>query len=249
MPARPSQPVSGGVEPAAHHGGDLLAAERLFPDAPKPWIDLSTGISPFAYPIPPIAEDAWARLPQRRDLDALLAAAAQAYGARPGQVVAGAGTQPLMAAIVRLLPPDDVAIVGPTYAEHGRLCRQAGHSVVEVATCDEAAEAARLVILVNPNNPTGEMTPRRDLLALADRLGERGGLLVVDEAFMDSIDERRIALRLGCRQTADRPALLRQILWSGGVEAWFRDCRCGRCPMARSGCRAVASLRSRDHDR
>jgi cobalamin biosynthetic protein CobC len=28
------------------HGGDLAAARRLFPHAPQPFIDLSTGINP-----------------------------------------------------------------------------------------------------------------------------------------------------------------------------------------------------------
>ena len=34
------------------HGGDLAAARRLFPDAPEPFIDLSTGINPNPYPLP-----------------------------------------------------------------------------------------------------------------------------------------------------------------------------------------------------
>ena len=31
------------------HGGDLDWARRRFPDAPEPWVDLSTGINPIAY--------------------------------------------------------------------------------------------------------------------------------------------------------------------------------------------------------
>src|SRR5688572_265914 len=34
------------------HGGDLDAARRMFPGAPEPFIDLSTGINPFPYPLP-----------------------------------------------------------------------------------------------------------------------------------------------------------------------------------------------------
>ena len=33
------------------HGGSLVQARRLFPGAPEPIIDLSTGINPVAYPI------------------------------------------------------------------------------------------------------------------------------------------------------------------------------------------------------
>jgi cobalamin biosynthetic protein CobC len=48
------------------HGGDLDAARRQFPSAPEPWIDLSTGINPHAYPFLPPAAEAWQRLPPRR---------------------------------------------------------------------------------------------------------------------------------------------------------------------------------------
>jgi len=44
---------------------------------------------------------------------------------------------------------------------------------------------AGLVIVTNPNNPDGRIVGRDDLLALAEDLQPRGGLLVVDEAFMD----------------------------------------------------------------
>ena len=55
-------------EAAVVHGGDLEWARRHFPDAPEPRIDLSTGINPIAYPLPPLAPEVWARLPQRSDL-------------------------------------------------------------------------------------------------------------------------------------------------------------------------------------
>lgn len=45
------------------HGGDLDAARRLFPGAPEPWIDLSTGINPVPYPLPPLIASALHRLP------------------------------------------------------------------------------------------------------------------------------------------------------------------------------------------
>ena len=32
-----------------YHGGRADAAARLYPDAPAPWLDLSTGINPFAW--------------------------------------------------------------------------------------------------------------------------------------------------------------------------------------------------------
>lgn len=167
------------------HGGDLAAARAAFPEAPEPWIDLSTGINPDAYPLPQIGTQAWARLPQADDLHALRAAAARRYGARGAEMLAAApGTQALIGLIPRLVPPARVAVLGPTYAEHAAAWRRAGHEVREVRALAEAA-GAHVVVLVNPDNPTGRIVAADELRRLADTLHRRGGLLLVDEAFAD----------------------------------------------------------------
>src|SRR5262249_56401244 len=42
-----------------------------------------------------------------------------------------------------------------------------------------------LAVIVNPNNPDGRLIPPHVLRRLAETLARRGGLLVIDEAFMD----------------------------------------------------------------
>ena len=69
------------------HGGDLAAARAAFGDQGAPWIDLSTGINPHPWPVPPLAID-WSRLPGEADLDALEAAAAGHFGVAPDHVCA-----------------------------------------------------------------------------------------------------------------------------------------------------------------
>ncbi len=75
-------------------------------------------------------------------------------------------------------------MLGPTYAEHARTAALAGHIVTTVDKVSALA-SADLAIVVNPNNPDGRLVERSLLLDLAARLAARGGLLVVDEAFMD----------------------------------------------------------------
>jgi cobalamin biosynthetic protein CobC len=167
------------------HGGDLGEARRLFPGAPEPFIDLSTGINPYPYPIPPLAPDAFTRLPDAAATHRLAEIAAGAYGAPSGAcVVPAPGTQILLPQVMALVPPGRAAILGFTYAEHARAAALAGHAVIEAREIDELA-AADIAIVVNPNNPDGRVVPRAKLLDLADTLRKRGGLLVVDEAFMD----------------------------------------------------------------
>jgi cobalamin biosynthetic protein CobC len=157
----------------------------MFPDAPEPFIDLSTGINPHSYPLLQLSSDLFARLPEPAALARLVGVAARAYGApSPDHVVAAPGTQILLPLVAGLVPPGRAAVLGPTYAEHLRVAALAGHDAQEVTELGKLAQAD-LAIVVNPNNPDGRIVGRDALLALADRLRSRGGLLVVDEAFAD----------------------------------------------------------------
>jgi cobalamin biosynthesis protein CobC len=177
------------INPVYHapiaHGGDLAAARRLFPNAPEPIIDLSTGINPYPYPFPPIPEHIFTRLPDRAALRGMAAVAARAYGAPSADcVVPAPGIQILLPMIARLVSPGRAAILAPTYAEHVRAAAVAGHAAREVNDIAQLADAA-LAIVVNPNNPDGRIVPKQTLLRVADALSRRGGILVVDEAFAD----------------------------------------------------------------
>src|SRR5579863_2467633 len=86
----------------AYHGGALEVARRLVKRAPEPWIDLSTGINPHAYPLPDLSPEAWSRLPESGALAKLEAAAGRRYGAAPRSVVAGPGSQALIQALSRI---------------------------------------------------------------------------------------------------------------------------------------------------
>ncbi len=99
-------------------------------------------------------------------------------------MVAAPGTQALIQLLPRLHRAETVGILGVTYGEYERVWRATGvlPRIVErfddLATCDVA-------VVVNPNNPDGRLVAPDRLSALACRLAEKGGLLIVDEAFMD----------------------------------------------------------------
>ncbi|WP_119941927.1 threonine-phosphate decarboxylase CobD [Neorhizobium sp. NCHU2750] len=179
------------------HGGNLAKARALFPEAPEPWIDLSTGINPHSYPHSPIPGNVFARLPEPAMLDDLKTVAANAYGAASAaHIAAGPGTQILLPIVASLIGGRKAAVLSPTYAEHARAARLAGFDVTET---DELCrmEQADLAIIVNPNNPTGRMVKRDDLLALASVMRAKGGLLVVDEAFVDVSEAESLAGMVG----------------------------------------------------
>jgi cobalamin biosynthesis protein CobC len=167
------------------HGGDLAAARLMFPDAPEPLVDLSTGINPIPYPVPPLSPDVFARLPEPAAVEALGAIAAAAYAApSSAHVVVAPGVQMLLPLVAALIPPGRAAVLAPTYSEHARAAALAGHAVAETTDLARLADAD-LAVVVNPNNPDGRVVAPDALRALAATLAARGGLLVVDEAFMD----------------------------------------------------------------
>jgi cobalamin biosynthetic protein CobC len=178
----------GAIEPLAH-GGDVAAARRMFPGAPEPFIDLSTGINPHSWPyplpLPALPPEIFARLPDRAGIRQLATIAAKAYRAPSADhVMPAPGTQILLPQVAALVKPGRAAILRTTYTEHGRAAALAGHEATEVSDVSQLRHSD-LAIVVNPNNPDGRIAGRRELLSIADDLRGRNGILVIDEAFAD----------------------------------------------------------------
>ncbi len=184
------------------HGGDLSSATTRFGEPQDGWLDLSTGINPVPYPMTALATEVWQHLPQAAARDALIAAAARFYGApNTDTMVAADGSQTLLQWLPRLLPPGRTAILAPTYGEYAVCWQAAGQTTQFIRDLAEAADAQTLV-LANPNNPDGRRIEPESLLRQADRLAARGGWLIVDGAFADSVPEISLASHAG------RPGLI-----------------------------------------
>jgi cobalamin biosynthetic protein CobC len=169
------------------HGGDLGAAVRRHGGAPEDWLDLSTGISPWPWPVSTLPAAVWQRLPDAAAMATLLDAARRAYLVPPGLgLVAAPGTQALIQWLPRLVAAGRCAVLGPTYGEHAAAWRAAGHAVAEVASFDPVPSDLLYGVTVEPNNPDGRRTPRDRLEAWAAGLRARGGCLVIDAAFADA---------------------------------------------------------------
>lgn len=173
------------------HGGRLRKAALQYGIAQEDWLDLSSGLAPWPWPIPPIPLRAWARLPETDD--GLEQAACDYYGA--AQVLPVPGSQAAIQLLPRLRRAGKVGVLSPCYAEHAEAWRRAGYIVREVLEqeVDFFLDSLDVLVVVNPNNPTGlSLTPQR-LLDWHARLAERGGWLVVDEAFMDNTPHLSLA--------------------------------------------------------
>lgn len=166
------------------HGGRLQRAAQQYGIAVEQWLDLSSGLAPWPWEIPAIPVRAWARLPETDD--GLEAAACTYYGT--GQVLPVPGSQAAIQALPRLRRSGKVGVLSPCYAEHAEAWRRSGHVVREISETevDFFLDSLDVLVVVNPNNPTGRLLPPERLLEWHARLMQRGGWLVVDEAFMDN---------------------------------------------------------------
>jgi cobalamin biosynthetic protein CobC len=173
------------------HGGRLRQAAQQYGIAEEAWLDLSSGLAPWPFAVPDIPLRAWARLPETDD--GLEQAACAYYGV--SQVLPVAGSQAAIQLLPRLRRPGKVGVLSPCYAEHAEAWRRSGYIVREVLEqeVDFFLDSLDVLVVVNPNNPTGlSLSPQR-LLDWHARLAQRGGWLVVDEAFMDNTSHLSLA--------------------------------------------------------
>jgi cobalamin biosynthetic protein CobC len=186
------------------HGGRLREAAARFGIPRQDWVDLSTGINPNGWPVPDLPGTLWARLPE--DMDALEETAARFYGAT--EVLPVAGSQAAILALPLLRTPGRVGVPEVGYQEHAQAWQRAGHTLVRLPEVNpeghpgDDLERLDVLVVINPNNPTGRRWPVQTLLDWHARLAARGGWLVVDEAFMDTTPEDSLAAY------SDRPGLI-----------------------------------------
>jgi cobalamin biosynthesis protein CobC len=174
------------------HGGRVDAARAAFGGAD--WIDLSTGIAPWPYPVGEGALGRLAALPEPAALAALEAAAARAFAVPPGRAVVAVPGSDIAMRLLGPLMPRWAAVVRPGYAGHVAAWPEA-LPIPDLAS----AGAVDCVILASPNNPDGRVADARDVAMLA----RRGTTVVVDEAFADGLpagfsgssDEHVVVLR------------------------------------------------------
>lgn len=199
------------------HGGRLRQAASRYGIPLSDWLDLSTGINPNGWPVPAIPAECWQRLPE--DDDQLLSAARRYY--QNDSLLAVAGSQAAIQSLPLLRPVSRVGVLHPAYAEHAAGWRKAGHqlSVIDADAIEAWLDELDVLILVNPNNPTGKRWEKSRLLEWHAELSKRGGWLIVDEAFMDGMPE------LSLSSEVVRPGLI--VLRSIGKFFGLAGIRCG----------------------
>lgn len=161
----------------AVHGGRVIALRQEYG---SDLLDVSASMNPFLPHVPcdlgdvdlcVYPDDAYTTLKEK---------IGRVFSRDPLEICVGNGSAELIRVYcnVVLSPKDTVRIDPPTFGEYGLSAKLAGANVVSGMDAD-------LRIICNPNNPTGILTPRDEMLSLLDDCTKKGSRLFVDEAFME----------------------------------------------------------------
>ncbi len=220
-----SRPVHGGIRPAQLRALGLEPSEVL---------DFSASVSPLGPP-----QGLWEAL-QRVDLTAypdpecleLKEALAQFHGLGTDQILVGNGSTELIHLLARSYlghtsvgTGRTVLLMTPTYGEYAGACLLAGAGIQEVIACREAgfawdlkgtadiiaSEEPALAFLCNPNNPTGVYLGMEDITGLSSVASRSGTLLVLDEAYVNFVEDQWDATSLLQGDAGEGIVLLRSM--------------------------------------
>lgn len=124
--------------------------------------------------------------------------ASKCWGVKEDYIVPGNGAAELIKELMGILP-GTLGIVRPTFEEYPN--RRSTEDLVTFIpdrpdyryTADDLKDFfgrnhADNILVINPDNPSGNFIPANDLLSLAEWCGERGTRLIVDESFVDFSD-------------------------------------------------------------
>lgn len=119
------------------------------------------------------------------------------YGCKPENILAGNGSSELINMVINAYcqKGDKVTSFVPSFSMYQTYCDLCGAEYVGVETekyftqnidklIDKSLELnSKVVILCTPNNPTGYVTPKQDIIKLLERVKE--SIIIIDEAYVD----------------------------------------------------------------
>ena len=204
------------------HGGDWAGYRARFGhDA----LDFSANVSPLGLP-QGVADAIVAALPTAdRYPDplcrALCTALSRAEQLPEPWILCGNGAADLIYRLVWALKPHRALLPAPTFAEYAAALESVGcevkrktlHEADDFAVTEAFVQAVNqsidLVFLCQPNNPTGQITPPELVQRLVHRCADCGAVLVVDECFLDFLQQRDALTAKPLLQTAPNLVILK----------------------------------------
>jgi threonine-phosphate decarboxylase len=187
----------------AFHGGRLRDAELEFGLPRDQFTDFSSNLNVFAPFVSAIEWESWAALINRypeSDSEALRHRIAAFYRIGVEHVLPTSGATEALYLAARLFAGCRVAIIEPGFSDYGRSfgamdCEWRHVTLPQALWFEPIEKWAHLlepfdvVVIGNPNNPTGSFQPRADLIRLFGKRWQRPKSWVIDEAFLEFVED------------------------------------------------------------
>ncbi|WP_026477751.1 threonine-phosphate decarboxylase CobD [Alkaliphilus transvaalensis] len=199
------------------HGGNVSEIEKEYGISRKEILDFSANINPLGVPetLKKILVNTISDLINYPDInyDDLKNAIGEKYKLSQDHIYVGNGGVQVIFDFIRAVKPKKSLVVHPTFAEYERALQGVESKIEEYQLKEESEfllnvedllqkidEGYDLVVLCNPNNPTGTLTSKEKLKPLMELCQKKGTFLLIDEAFMDFIEAgEEISLLTDCK--------------------------------------------------
>ncbi len=176
------------------HGGDLLSYQHLYDGE---LIDFSSNINPLGYPeaLNTIIPQELKALTVYPDIQyrALRKAIAAYLSCQPDEVLVGNGSMEILDYLCRI--HQRVIVCTPCFVEYQERAAEYHKPVVALpldadfrvsaASLEEHVQTQDVIVLGNPNNPTGKRIERQELVEISQLAADRHAFLALDEAFFE----------------------------------------------------------------
>ena len=193
------------------HGGNIDASARSIGVQPKEIIDFSASINPLGPP--PSARkafiDSYGEISRYPDPygEKLKQALAKRHGMKTAEVLVGNGSTQLLYLLCAALRPRTALVIGPAFSEYANALALVGSNIRSLSlTVDDDFQLSPerlmaawekncdLLVLTTPNSLTGRLIPKREIENIARRALVRKSFVVVDEAFIDFVEDESVKM-------------------------------------------------------
>ncbi len=191
------------------HGGNVSEISRRYGIDENKIIDFSANINPLGYP-PGVKEtvikefDSILNYPDIDSFD-LVSGLSKYHDIDRDYILVGNGSTEFMYWIPIVFKPRSALIVTPAFSEYEKGLKISGTEVSYFQTdgengfsvdidrfCKRLKDGFDILYFCNPANPTGVLTPKDELCRIIAYAEETGTLAVIDEAFIDFVEEESV---------------------------------------------------------
>lgn len=208
------------------HGSDLEKIEKIYGIKKEDIISFSANVNPLG--ISPLLRDGIAKhidcittYPDR-DYVELRNSIATYCKTELENIIVGNGSTELISLFIQILQPKKAMILGPTYSEYEREIALVGGKTIYYPLREEndfildpkhfvskLSEDIDMLVICNPNNPTGTAIANKDMRLILDACKECDIFVMVDETYVEFAENIDVVSSVSLTRTYGNIAILR----------------------------------------